>query len=85
MNVKSQILIVLVLVSRPRFPPVSITRTRTTTRTGKSASRVARIFNLPYRRFSICGAGEFLKRFEMAEALPDAIRRYGRLEICVTL
>jgi hypothetical protein len=49
------------------------------------ASCVTQIFNLPYRRLAICGAGEIPRQFEMAEALPDAIRRYGRLEICATL
>jgi hypothetical protein len=51
----------------------------------EAASCVAQIFNLPYRRFVICGAGEILKRFEMAEALPGATRRYGGLQICATL
>ena len=39
---------------------------------------VAQIFNLPYRRFSICGALEAVLR------LPTASRRYGRLQICAT-
>jgi hypothetical protein len=47
-------------------------------------SPVAQISNLPYRRFSICGADEIPDRFETPEALPNAIRRYSRLQICAT-
>jgi hypothetical protein len=54
-------------------------------KSANSQRLVAQISNLPYRRFAICGAGEILKRFEMAEALPGATRRYGRLKICATL
>jgi hypothetical protein len=39
---------------------------------------VARIFNLPYRRIEFCDAS-------ILSALPIKNRRYGRLQICVTV
>ncbi len=45
---------------------------------------VAQISNLPYRRFLICAARLAPARGEVADALPNTIRRYSRLQICAT-
>src|SRR5439155_19246527 len=53
-----------------------------TTRT--LAAQVAQICNLLYRRFAICGPLTLPPRLARNEALPNAIRRYSRLQICAT-
>jgi len=45
---------------------------------------VARISNLLYRGFPIRRANEVRSRSEFADAQPNGIRRYSRLEICAT-
>ena len=47
-------------------------------------NRVTQIFNLLYRRFSICCASESSNRLLQSKALPTASRRYSRLKICAT-
>jgi len=51
---------------------------------GPSRRAVAQISNLPYRRFLICAARLAPARGEAADALPNTIRRYSRLQICAT-
>src|SRR5438105_1950147 len=57
---------------------------RTFASTRMLAAQVAQICNLLYRRFAICEALPFAPRSRRAEALPNAIRRYSRLQICAT-
>src|SRR5437879_1043589 len=47
--------------------------------------QVAQISNLLYRRFLICKPLEIPALSKHPGALPNAIRRYSRLEICATL
>ena len=48
------------------------------------ANGVARICNLLYRGFSIRQPSAILTTPELERALPNAIRRYSRLQICAT-
>src|SRR5438552_17617896 len=52
-----------------------------------SADRVnvTQICNLLYRRFVICKGPEVSRALIPPQALPNAIRRYSRLQICDTL
>jgi hypothetical protein len=46
---------------------------------------VAQIFNLPYRGFAVRRPPRIRKPLELPDALPNAIRRYGRVQLCATL
>src|SRR5437763_13812723 len=48
------------------------------------AAQVAQICNLLYRRFAICEPLTLQPGLARTEALPNAIRRYSRLQICAT-
>ena len=46
--------------------------------------RVAQICNLPYRRIVSCRATGRSGALGLADALPTASLRYGRLQVCAT-
>jgi len=45
---------------------------------------VAQIFNLPYRGMAFRRGSTGSRALELAEALPIANRRYGRVQLCAT-
>ena len=45
---------------------------------------VAQSCTRPYRRFVICVASQRANAWDWSDTLPNIIRRYGRLKICVT-
>ena len=65
--------------------PKSERRPKAEDRSPRVFGLVAQIFNLPHRRFEICGESASPERSGKSGAQPTASRRYGRLKICATV